>query len=148
MKPLSSLLLLTLLVGSLFSCENNVEEDTTIALDPVSETPVDSEVPTPQETPNEPQPDTPPTDTPDPNPAPQPVVISFSEDVKPIFDSRCFECHRGNRFPDVRTHASIATNAAIIKSVIVSRRMPLGGSLPNEQIELIRDWIDNGALNN
>ncbi len=74
--------------------------------------------------------------------------ISFTTNIKPIIDSNCISCHGGNQAPDLRTFEGINSNAARVRTQVVSRRMPLGGSLTNEEIELIRCWIDNGALNN
>ncbi len=74
--------------------------------------------------------------------------ISFTADVKPVIDTNCIRCHGGNQAPDLRTFEGINANAARVRTQVVSRRMPLGGSLTNEEIELIRCWIDNGALNN
>jgi len=74
--------------------------------------------------------------------------ISFTASIKPIIDANCINCHGGNRFPDLRTHGGISTNAARVRTQVVNRTMPQGGSLTNEEIELIRCWIDNGALNN
>ncbi len=75
-------------------------------------------------------------------------AISFTASIKSIFDNNCIECHGGNRFPDLRTHQGISNSAEIVKAQVVNRTMPQGGSLTNDQIELIRCWIDNGALNN
>lgn len=74
--------------------------------------------------------------------------ISFSVSIKPIIDANCIACHGGNRFPDLRTYEGISTNASRVRTQVVNRTMPQGGSLTNEQIELIRCWIENGALNN
>ncbi len=75
--------------------------------------------------------------------------ISFSLDVKPIIDNNCISCHNGTQqLPDLRTFNGISTNASRVRTQVVTRRMPLNGSLSDEQIELIRCWIDNGALNN
>ena len=41
-----------------------------------------------------------------------------------------------------------SSNANSIKSEVVSRRMPQGSSLTNEEIQAIRCWVDEGALNN
>jgi len=101
-----------------FSCEKNVEED---IQEVISE--------------NEEDPST-------------PIIISFVNDVKPIIDSRCVQCHGGQRFPDLRTYQGIVNNASIIQSQVVSRQMPQGSTLTNEQIALINDWINNGAPNN
>ncbi|MBQ4819413.1 cytochrome c [Aquimarina sp. MMG016] len=74
--------------------------------------------------------------------------ISFVAKIKPIIDGSCIRCHGGSQAPDLRTYAGISNNAARIKTQVVNRTMPQGGSLTNEQIELIRCWIENGALNN
>jgi len=76
-------------------------------------------------------------------------AISFINDVKPIIDNNCIECHiPGNQFPDLTNYNSIRNNANSIKIQVTNRTMPIGGSLTNEEIELIKCWIDNGALNN
>ncbi|GAA4271586.1 cytochrome c [Aquimarina gracilis] len=112
-------ILLPILIGIVFiACENNVEEDTTS--------------PDGGSNGNEP------CDT----------NISFTTSVKPIIDANCIACHNGNQFPDLRTYQGIFDNAQNVRSQVVSRRMPLNGSLTNEEIELIRCWIENGALNN
>lgn len=146
-------LFLSLLVF-FYSCENNVEEEVVPNV-PVNETEAPKETPSnvPINLPGDTPPETPkevPTDQPVDTPVvtPKPSVISFSAEIKPIFDSRCVRCHGGGRFPDMRSLSVIQENSAIIKSAIVNRRMPQGGSLPNNQITLIRDWIDSGALNN
>ncbi|UOB18118.1 cytochrome c [Abyssalbus ytuae] len=74
--------------------------------------------------------------------------ISFSTQVKPVIDNNCISCHNGSQFPDLRTYDGVSNNAAIVKDQVVNRTMPIGGSLTNEEIELISCWVDNGALNN
>lgn len=74
--------------------------------------------------------------------------ISFSADVKPIIDANCISCHGGNQAPNLSTFNGISINADRVKTQVVSRRMPLGGSLTQEEIEFIKCWIENGALNN
>ncbi|WP_281989471.1 c-type cytochrome [Aquimarina aggregata] len=75
-------------------------------------------------------------------------AISFATQVKPIIDNNCITCHGGNQAPDLRTFAGISANAERVKDQVTTRRMPLGGSLSNEQIETIRCWVENGGLNN
>ncbi|SEK50411.1 hypothetical protein SAMN04487910_0677 [Aquimarina amphilecti] len=76
-------------------------------------------------------------------------AISFTTNIKPIIDNNCIRCHGGNQAPDLRTYENIRNNSERIRTeVVVNRTMPLGGSLSNDQIELVRCWIENGALNN
>lgn len=74
--------------------------------------------------------------------------VSFAQNVNPIIVTNCVECHKGNRFPDLRTYSGISVNASNIRSQVVSGLMPQGSSLTNEEIGLISCWIDNGALDN
>jgi uncharacterized membrane protein len=76
-------------------------------------------------------------------------TITFSTHVKPIVEVNCVQCHgvRGH-FPNLTTYAAISANAALVKSVTVSRRMPQGSAtLTNEEIAAISCWVDAGALN-
>jgi uncharacterized membrane protein len=76
-------------------------------------------------------------------------AITFSLSVKPIIDNNCIQCHgAGGNFPNLTTYNGISSNASIVKSETVSRRMPQGGSLTNEEIKAISCWVDGGALNN
>ena len=74
--------------------------------------------------------------------------ISFSESIKPIIDNNCVQCHHGNRFPDLRNYNTIKDNISIIKTDIESRRMPIGSSLSQTDIDAISCWVNNGSLNN
>jgi hypothetical protein len=107
-------------------------------------------------------------------PVPQaPVVrdtVSFSRDIRPIFvDPRigCLGCHGGTNNLFVGTQADLLRGGlhgpAIVPgnsaaSVLVQKigpnppfgaRMPFGGTpLPDSTIQRIKNWIDQGALNN
>lgn len=77
--------------------------------------------------------------------------VSFQTDIKPIIDVSCriAECHGSNpSIPSWETYDIIKQNADRIKAEVVSRRMPAEGELTDEQIGLIRDWVDLGAPNN
>jgi len=75
--------------------------------------------------------------------------ISFINDVKPIMDARCLSCHGvGGNSPELKNHAEISNNAAIVKDQVASGIMPKGSILTTAQIKAIVDWIDEGALDN
>lgn len=73
---------------------------------------------------------------------------SFINQVNPIIENNCVSCHNGNQFPDLRTYNGVSTNSEIVMQQIVNRTMPIGGSLTNEEINLITCWIENGSPNN
>lgn len=74
---------------------------------------------------------------------------SFSLHVKTIIDNNCVQCHgQGGNSPNLTTYNGISSNANSIKSEVVSRRMPQGNSLSQEEIQTISCWVDEGALNN
>ena len=105
---------------------------------------------------------------------PKARMVSFRGDVQPILKSKCIECHRS---PDgkgfVKTGLSMATYEDLMRGTIYgpvvmrgdsqhsilnmlvegradpSMRMPHGRKpLATEEIEILRIWVDQGALNN
>jgi hypothetical protein len=98
-------------------------------------------------------------------PAAQGSTVSFANDVLPILNSRCVNCHGGNRtekslslksYNDLMAGsengpAVTPGNAADSKLVelIVSQKMPKRGpKLTPDQVQLISEWVNQGALNN
>lgn len=109
-------------------------------------------------------------------------IVSFSQDIQPIFDASCVVCHSAGGFADLegialRLTASESFNGLVnqpssqradltlvvpgdsassllfqkVSSAMppIGSTMPLvGGPLPADQSGLIRDWIDQGAMNN
>lgn len=91
--------------------------------------------------------------------------LSFSKDILPIFQKSCFQCHgsgggRGgfnlNNYDQLMAGGNSgaviepgdADNSLLVQ-FIVSQRMPVGGNkLTPEQIQLITDWVNQGALDN
>jgi hypothetical protein len=95
----------------------------------------------------------------------QGAPVSFSHDVLPILSSRCTNCHGGERTEkglNLKTYADMmqgsengpvvtAGNAADSKLVelILNQKMPKRGpKLTPPQVQLITDWVNQGALNN
>ncbi|PWG05451.1 c-type cytochrome [Polaribacter aquimarinus] len=77
------------------------------------------------------------------------ATITFSNSVKLIIDANCVQCHgNGGNFPNLTTFNGVKNSANIVKSVVASRRMPIGSSLAQDDIDAIVCWVNNGALNN
>lgn len=95
--------------------------------------------------------------------------VSYSSDIQPIFDANCAgsNCHVGGMANglSLESYTSLmngGNSGAVVLpgnpdgSIIVRRlegniqpQMPLGGSpLPQDDIQLIRDWISEGAHDN
>ncbi len=99
------------------------------------------------------------------------TVISFADDILPIFQHRCAKCHGGEgedglviteayltllSYEGVMAGSEFGTviepgdpDASTLVDMITSGEMPEEGDpVPPEEIELIRAWIEAGALDN
>lgn len=99
--------------------------------------------------------------------------VSFATQVKPILDRNCVECHKaagqgygrsglrldsyeslmaGTKFgPVIKPGSAISSSLYLLVAgkADPSIRMPHNrGPLPNEDVETIKNWIDQGAKNN
>ncbi|MEO6725665.1 MAG: PSD1 and planctomycete cytochrome C domain-containing protein [Blastocatellia bacterium] len=92
--------------------------------------------------------------------------VDFNRDIEPIFAANCYQCHSAKKASsqlrlDAKTAAMKGglSGAVIVPgnskdSRLVHRilglndeaRMPMGGQLKPEQIELIKRWIDEGVV--
>ena len=104
-----------------------------------------------------------------------PLTATFSSIQSQVFASRCYLCHGSSRREqnlDLQNngHANIVNRQSTETSLllvspgnpdqsylvhkiegragIVGTRMPPGGTLTSDQIAIIRQWIQSGALNN
>ena len=106
-----------------------------------------------------------PSEVPTTQPSIQGAAVSFTNEILPIFNSRCANCHGGNRTEEGLVLLSyegilqgsdngpviIAGNAdaSLLVDQVVSQEMPKRGpKLTPPQIQLIVDWINQGALQN
>jgi hypothetical protein len=93
------------------------------------------------------------------------TTVSFANDILPIFNSRCANCHGGNRTEEglvLLTYADVLkgsdngpvviagnADASFLVDQLVNQEMPKRGpKLTPPQIQLIIDWINQGALDN
>ena len=138
--------------------------------EPVSEPtpqPVQQPEPPPQQPEPQPvqQPEQQPQPEPQPEPQPQPEpepVVSFQADILPILQASCAVqfCHIGANPPkglNLETYADFEkggvfnpgdSNGSVVIQRIDGGGMPPGAPLDDAQIQLFKDWIDEGAENN
>lgn len=86
------------------------------------------------------------------------VNPSYSKTVLPIIQRKCLGCHSANRpgggidFSTFEGVQKTAENLSLLSAILHApdfKAMPLGGEkLPPCEIEAIRLWINQGALNN
>jgi uncharacterized membrane protein len=98
-------------------------------------------------------------------PAVQGATVSFANDVMPIIQSRCIGCHGGDRTEeglDMKTHAGIlvgsdngpvitpgdAVNSLLVELVATQKMPKRGPKLTPPQVQLLTDWVNQGAPDN
>jgi len=140
---------------------------------PVAEPPVEKQSSTPEDMPDEedeapmeestPEPE--PTDEPQPEQPVDTAQVSYSADVQPILESRCFNCHGGDRVEGdfvVGTYADMLVggesgpvvvpgdaDASYLVELLLDQKMPKRGpKLTPVQTETIITWINQGAKDN
>ena len=142
--------------------------------EPVSEPPPQLEQqpqpePPPQQQPEQQQqPEPPPQQQPQPEPPPLPEPppgVSFQKEILPILQASCaFQgCHAANppKGLNLETYAGFEkgsnggpvfnpgdSNGSVVIQRIDGGGMPPGAPLADDQIQLFKDWIDEGAENN
>lgn len=75
--------------------------------------------------------------------------VSYAATIGPLFQTKCAGCHSGSGrgttawlftgYSSVRNDADRIRNA-----VVVTRAMPMGGSLSAAELESVRKWFDQG----
>uniref|UniRef100_UPI0040488350 hypothetical protein n=1 Tax=Mariniflexile sp. TaxID=1979402 RepID=UPI0040488350 len=91
--------------------------------------------------------------------------VSFANDIQPIFNANCVSCHPSDALPDLspgNSYTSLLSMEGIVPGDAdgselmemlnfdpeADNPMPPGGAMSSKNINLIRDWINQGALNN
>ena len=100
---------------------------------------------------------------PDESNLPIPADVSYQGDIQPLFNQNCISCHGGNIAPDLRSGSSRAAlisgnfvipsdaaNSILYKALKGEGAplMPPSGAISTAKINLVKSWIDDGALNN
>jgi hypothetical protein len=107
-----------------------------------------------------------PVEDPAPQPAPaQDGSVSFRNDILPIFENTCIRCHGGLRTErglDLRTYDTLmigsrngvvlipgdADNSELVLQIVSGEMPRRAPKLPDERIQLIIEWVNQGALDN
>jgi uncharacterized membrane protein len=93
------------------------------------------------------------------------ATVSFANDILPIIQSRCINCHGGDRTEEglsLKTYADIMKGSkngpvvtpgdaanSLLAQMVVNQKMPKRGpKLTPPQAQLFVDWINQGALDN
>ncbi len=95
---------------------------------------------------------------------PDDVVVSYQDDIQPIFTASCASCHptiappdltAGNSYSSIIDGGYIVPNdpdASILYQTLITTNaqelMPPNNALPASDIELIETWIARGAEDN
>lgn len=94
-----------------------------------------------------------------------PAAVSFADDIMPILENRCIECHGGRRTReglDMKTYESLLQGSengpvvtpgnadeSLFVELIAKGEMPdRGPKVTPQELKLIIDWVNQGALNN
>jgi len=81
-------------------------------------------------------------------------TISYGTDIQPIFATYCATagCHQsGQQFPDLSTHPELIDDTLTIRrrALIQGNMPPAGNPSPTqEELDMLRCWLDEGAPNN
>lgn len=78
---------------------------------------------------------------------------TYEANVAPIIKNNCVNCHFGtSQYPNLETYEGVK-NACLVSNLICriesescGAKMPLGGSLPQTDIDVIKLWETNGFI--
>ena len=92
-------------------------------------------------------------------------AVDYSSEIQPIFDSNCISCHNGshNTGLDLRSYDAVMSGSndgmvivpndmagSLLYQLIGDGSMPSGNNpdLTDNEVSIIGEWIDEGALDN
>jgi len=95
----------------------------------------------------------------------QSATVSFANDIQPLLKNRCGNCHGGNKTEEglnLLSYEAIikgsdngpvvnvgAADDSLLVEMVATQEMPKRGpKLTPPQVQLIIDWVNQGALNN
>ena len=160
----TKLFALIMIVGLLTACGSQATE---APASPPTEKPV-SVTEAPVNTPAPIDTEVSPTEVPTEAPTAEPTAstrISFANDILPILQSRCVNCHGGDRIEEglvMTSYSSLMagsdngsvivpgdSSGSLLVDMVASNKMPKRGpKLTPPQVQLIVDWVNQGASDN
>jgi uncharacterized membrane protein len=71
---------------------------------------------------------------------------TYEKDIKPIFKTRCSECHNYMPGKNWQKYEDAYSDRLNIKIKMLTKEMPQGKDMPQEERNLIVDWVNGGAV--
>ncbi|NMO16075.1 hypothetical protein HPC49_26640 [Pyxidicoccus fallax] len=71
--------------------------------------------------------------------------LSWAADIRPIYESRCKQCHETGPARALNTYELWKANAALITASVRDQRMPADGPMDPQLITRIQRWAASGA---
>jgi len=71
--------------------------------------------------------------------------LTYTKDTKPVFNNRCSVCHDYMGDKNWQVYANAFKYKDKIKEKILSKEMPSGRDMPQDERDLVVRWVDEGA---
>ena len=163
-SPKALIIILFLIAGLLSACGSQPTDTPVPAAQPTQAS-IDAPAPTDTAVIPTEAPASQPTEAPTTDPAGKTSPVSFANDVMPILNSRCVNCHGGDRTEEelvMTGYAGLMAGSkngpvitpsdagdSLLAELISTQKMPKRGpKLTPPQVQIIIDWINQGALDN
>jgi uncharacterized membrane protein len=75
-----------------------------------------------------------------------PPSITYANTIQGWINTNCLRCHAAGSQTDLSTQANVTRLSDQIWSDVYSGKMPQGGSLSQDQKNILEQWIDSGAF--
>lgn len=74
------------------------------------------------------------------------MIVGFDQVNALVFSKHCQSCHGGKHEPLLNSFQTYKGNAsAVFQAVVVEKSMPQKGSMTDEEIDLVRRWVEQGS---
>ena len=80
------------------------------------------------------------------------TTVSYETDIQPIIEANCAGCHStgfsAGDFSNFEGFKAKADQGLVNAQVFTEKKMPPTGPLPDQDLELLYCWLQDGALEN